>query len=317
LNRGLHQVGVLAKTITTPQHQTLFPELSTGGRSFDPGTRTFGLYTRSATHTAYTSDDWNLLNSPGHAGHAARVYPAKDQNGKLLANTYIVCFEEAQNGDDQDYVFVLKNVQPVIEKEEYTVLLNGKDLDGWDLFLNKSGLNNDSTHNFSLEDGVVHVRGEYLGYLRTRASFADYHFKVEFKWGEKRWPPREGAKRDAGICYNIPDDEPDSIWPRSIECQIQEGDVGDFWLLSGSAIEVDGKRNIPSNHTRVVKKKDAERPTGEWNTVEVISYHGRCIQIVNGIVVNDGDHASVAKGRILLQSEFSEVYYRNARISKL
>jgi hypothetical protein len=67
----------------------------------------------------------------------------------------------------------------------------------------------------------------------------------------------------------------------------------------------------------MVKKAEAEKPTGEWNIVEVISYRGKCIHIVNGVVVNRGEKASVSKGRLLLQSEYSEVYYRNARIKKL
>ncbi len=160
----------------------------------------------------------------------------------------------------------------------------------------------------------MHVRGKELGYIRTNDHFTNYHFKVEFKWGVKKWPPRENDKRDAGICYNILVDEPDSIWPKSIECQVQEGDVGDFWLLSFATIEVDGKPNQPSNHTRMVKKADAEKPYGEWNTMEIISYKGKCIHIVNGVIVNSGENASVKEGRILLQSEYSEVYYRNAGI---
>jgi hypothetical protein len=51
--------------------------------------------------------------------------------------------------------------------------------------------------------------------------------------------------------------------------------------------------------------------------VEVISYNGKCFHIVNGILVNAGEKASVTKGRILLQSEYSEVFYRNARIKQL
>jgi hypothetical protein len=312
-----HQIGVLAKTIDIPQHQTLFPAMVSGTRTFDPGPAIFGLYTTSPTHTTYSEDDWNLLLAPGHAGHATRIYPVKDQNGNPIPNTYIVCFEEAQNGDYQDYVFMISNVKPVNAETAYSSLMNGRDLSGWHIFLKDKIPGEDPEHNFSVEDGAVHVRGRDLGYIRTEKGFTGYHFKVEFKWGEKRWPPRENAKRDGGICYNIPMDEPDSIWPRSIECQIQEGDVGDFWLLSFSTIEVDGQTSHPSNHTRIVKKKDAEKPNGNWNTVEVISWHGRCIQIVNGVVVNEGDHASIKDGRILLQSEFSEIVYKNARISML
>ena len=99
----------------------------------------------------------------------------------------------------------------------FVSLFNGKNLEGWDIFLKDKGLNNDSEHNFQVEDGVIHVRGKELGYIRTKTAFNNYHFTVEFKWGEKKWPPRENAKRDAGICYNIPGNEPDSIWPKSIE----------------------------------------------------------------------------------------------------
>ena len=132
-----------------------------------------------------------------------------------------------------------------------------------------------------------------------------------------RWPPRDTAKRDAGVCYNILVNEPDSIWPQSIECQVQEGDVGDFWLLGFSTIKVNGVQNKPANHTRMIKQTDAERPTGDWNTLEIISYNGTCIHTVNGVIVNIGNEASIKEGRILLQSEYSEIYYRNPRIRKL
>ena len=201
--------------------------------------------------------------------------------------------------------------------DTFISLFNGKNLDGWHSFLRNIGTDTDPNQNFRIENGMIHVIGKDLGYLMTNQGFSNYHFTVDFKWGEKRWPPRDTAKRDAGICYNIPTNEPDSIWPQSIECQIQEGDVGDFWLLGFSTIKVNGIQNVPSNHTRMIKTKDAENPTGEWNTVEVISTGGKCVHIVNGVVVNEGVEASVKEGRILLQSEYSEVYYRNVKIKKL
>ncbi len=203
------------------------------------------------------------------------------------------------------------------EQAKYQRLLNGKSLDGWEIFLKDKNANEDAGQAFRLQGDVLYVRGKELGYIRTKKSFSNYHFVVDFKWGEKKWPPREDAKRDAGICYNIAPGAPDSIWPQSIECQIQEGDVGDFWLLGFSTITVKDSTNKPTNHARMVKQRDAEKTVGEWNTVEVISYNGRCIHIVNGMVVNEGERASVKAGQILLQSEYSEVYYRNPRIKKL
>jgi hypothetical protein len=162
----------------------------------------------------------------------------------------------------------------------------------------------------------MYAIGKDLGYAKTEKGFTNIHFRLEFRFVGKRWPQRENEKRDAGICYNIPMNEPDSIWPKSIECQIQEGDTGDFWLLGFSTIKVNGTQNVPADHTRFIKQADGEKP-GEWNTVEVISVNGKCVHIVNEVVVNVGEEASVKSGRILLQSEYSEIYYRNVKIREL
>ena len=151
----------------------------------------------------------------------------------------------------------------------------------------------------------------------TDASFSNFHLKLNFKWGERRWPPRDTLKRDSGICYHVPMDEPDHVWPTSVECQIQEGDVGDFWMLGYSTIVIDGAQNVPAQYARFEKKRDNENPTGEWNSVEVISYNGQCVHIVNGMVVNSGQFSSLRMGKILLQSEYAEIYYKDIAIRRL
>lgn len=312
----LYEVGVLAKAGAYPEHQILFPATAKGSHSFDPGEELFGFYATGPTHTAYSEDVWNMLLHPANAIRGTRIYPLKDASGNALKNTYLLCFEEAKNGDYNDYVFLVKNIMPV-KKDPFTRLFDGKDLNGWHSFLQGIGMNTDPNHNFQIEDSMLHVVGQDLGYVITDKSYADYHFKVDFKWGERRWGSRQKEKRDAGVCYNIPKDEPDSIWPRSIECQVQEGDVGDFWLLGFSTIKVNNVINKPANHTRMIKQKGAEKPTGEWNTLEIISYHGKCVHIVNGVVVNIGEDASVKDGRILLQSEYAEIYYKNVMIRQL
>jgi hypothetical protein len=312
----IHQVGILAKTNAYPEHQCLFPAITSGNNSFDPGNHVFGFYATGPTHTAYSEDVWNMLYYPSNAVRATRIYPLKDSTGKLISNSYLLCYEEAKNGDYNDYVFVVKNVTPVIT-DPFTALFNGRNLEGWHTFLKDIGNNADPDTNFIIENNTLHVVGKDLGYAITEKGYSNFHFKIDFKWGERRWGSRTKEKRDAGVCYNIPLNETDSIWPQSIECQIQEGDVGDFWLLGFSTIKVNGIQNVPANHTRMIKQKDGEKPNGEWNTVEIISYNGKCVQIVNGIVVNVGEEASVKSGRILMQSEYAEVYYRNVMIRKL
>ncbi len=310
------QVGVLSKASSFPEHQCLFPTIASGSNSFDPGKKMFGFYATGPTHTAFSEDVWNILFFPANAVHATRIYPIKNNEGRLIPNNYLLCFEEAKNGDYNDYVFVIKNIKPVTN-DLFMNLFNGKNLKGWHTYLKDIGVNNDPDSNFRIENNTLHVLGKDLGYAMTDSAYNNYHFKVDFKWGEKKWPPRQDAKRDGGVCYNIPANSPDSIWPSSIECQIQEGDVGDFWLLGFSTIKVKGVENKPANHTRMQKYADGEKPNGEWNTVEIISYNGKCIQVVNGVVVNVGEDAGNKNGRILLQSEYSEIYYRNVKIKKL
>ncbi len=313
-----YQSGVLATAGKFPEHQTLFPKVAAGGTSFDPGNTAFGFYAISPGHTVYSEDIWNILFYPKHATHAMRIYPIRLKNGGIQEGSYLVCMEEAANGDYNDYVFIVHNVTPVFQETEFIRLLNGENLDGWYTWLLTKGKNSDPENIFSIEDnGILHDEGKEVGYIMTERSFKNFHLTVEFKWGEKRYPPRDSSKRDSGICYNVPADEPDHIWPQSVECQIQEGDVGDFWLLGNSTIQVDGKQNHPSAYTQIVKTKDAENKYGEWNTVEVISFHGKCVHIVNGVVVNYGENASLIGGRILLQSEYAEIYYKNVKIREL
>ena len=205
---------------------------------------------------------------------------------------------------------VQKNMEP---------LFNGKNFNGWYSFLGSKGKNNDPEKVFNIEEGLLHISGKEFGYIATEKEFTNFHLVAEFKWGIKKYPPRDAdtTKRDNGICYYMPADAKDTVWPKSIECQIQEGDVGDIWLISQTTIIVDGKRSIPENFQRIFKKKNAEKPTGEWNRVEVIANKGKITYLVNGVVVNEGKDPSVTKGKILIQSEGAEIYYRKIEIFEL
>src|SRR5207244_212953 len=120
--------------------------------------------------------------------------------------------------------------------------------------------------------------------------------RLEYKWGNKRFPPRAEAKRDSGILYHFVG--PDKVWPRSVECQIQETDTGDFWLVDGTSLTttVESKENVKYaeggvSHTqtngRIIKSIDSENQTG-WNRVEVILEGDRVTHMVNGKVSNRG-----------------------------
>ena len=180
-------------------------------------------------------------------------------------------------------------------------------------------MNNDPETVFTVENGLLHISGKEFGYICTEKVYKNFHLAAEFKWGVKKYPPRDAdtIKRDNGICYYFPLNEKDFVWPKSIECQIQEGDTGDFWLISGVTIKVNGIRSQPDSFTRVKKRTDAEMPTGQWNRVEVIANKGKITYIVNDKIVNEGEDPSVTQGKILIQSEGAEIYYRKIELAEL
>ncbi len=198
-------------------------------------------------------------------------------------------------------------------------LWNGKDLHGWYSFLVTKGKNNDPEKVFAIEDGLLHISGKEFGYICTDKVYKNFHLAAEFKWGTKKYPPRDAdtTRRDNGICYYIPAAQKDTVWPQSLECQIQEGDVGDMWLIDSATVFMNGKRTEPTDYLKVEKKTNGEYPNGEWNRVEIIAYNGKITYIVNGKVVNEAEAPDPSEGKILVQSEGAEIYYRKIEIAEL
>ena len=204
-----------------------------------------------------------------------------------------------------------------IQAQQFDPLFNGKNLDGWYVYLRGLPAGQDTANIFTVHDNMLHISGKTFGYISTNNAYKNFHLVLEFKWGILKHPPRLNAKRDSGILYYFSSSSPDKIWPRSIECQIQETDCGDFWLVDSTSLTVNGKLYPPTKNQQVVKLSDQEKPSGEWNTIEVIAKDGKCTHIVNGVIVNEGVDASVREGKIAIQSEGAEVFYRNIKLAKL
>ena len=112
-------------------------------------------------------------------------------------------------------------------------LFNGKDLTNFYTYLKGVGKNKDPDKVFTVQDGMIRVSGQTFGCFTTEKEYADYHLIVEFKWGQKTWPPREKATRDSGILLHCvgEDGAAGGSWMESIECQMIEGGTGDFILV--------------------------------------------------------------------------------------
>src|SRR5438270_9617824 len=89
----------------------------------------------------------------------------------------------------------------LVKAQHFAPLFNGKNLDGWYIFLKGKGMNQDPDSTFTVSDNMIHVSGKDFGYISTKSSYKNFHLIVEFKWGEKKHPPRLNDKRDGGILY--------------------------------------------------------------------------------------------------------------------
>ena len=96
------------------------------------------------------------------------------------------------------------------KNDNWENLFNDKDFTGWSFYLSKpdsgidiAGLPRDSAGNylkpladkdplnvFSMvedEQPIIKISGEVIGNLYTLQSFENYHLRLKFKWGNKKW----------------------------------------------------------------------------------------------------------------------------------
>ena len=218
------------------------------------------------------------------------------------------------------------------EDSSWTPLFNGKDLSGWTVAWAQQAPDEGSASNlFTIENGMILTQGDYR----------DYRLSLEYKWGPKKFAPRTDLVRDAGLLFHVYDHSM-ADWPHSVEAQIQEGDTGDVWAISSRASStiypLTGRYMEPAAGgvpVTVGAYRDYERirhgalnELPEWNTLEIVVRGDSATYIVNGFVNMrvtglqrwDAQTASWVKldhGRIALQAEYAEIFYRNIRIRPL
>jgi hypothetical protein len=180
-------------------------------------------------------------------------------------------------------------------------LFNGRDLSNWEFHLRDQTV--DPAGVFLAQNGVIHITGNPFGYMRTKDTYSDYKLHLEWRW------PTEAT--NSGVF--IHGQKPDTIWLKTIECQLQAGNAGDFVCMNGADI-----RERTNKASRVVRKMAAsnEKPVGEWNTMEVLC-RGNSIEVyINGLLQNKATESNVTSGHICLQSEGKDVEFRNVTVTK-
>lgn len=254
------------------------------------------------------------------------------------------------------------NAQPSLPSDAWQSLFNGKDFSGWETYLDRPytkdnslnkplplGLNNDPNHVFSVTavDGqpALRISGETFGGINTLAAFENYHLRMEFKWGILKWPPKLDRPRDSGLLYHSvgPHGTP-MLWMESFELQVQEGDCGDYWGVMNVLADISARKNEKGNYVYqpgampvtfqdktpvgrfCIKNPDSEKPSGQWNVLDLYCFGDTCLHVLNGTVnlvlthtrhMVNGQILPLTKGKIQLQSEGAEIFYRNIQIRRI
>jgi hypothetical protein len=93
-----------------------------------------------------------------------------------------------------------------------------------------------------------------------------------------------------------------------------------------AAVQLYAFRNDNNIGRHCIKGGDAEKPSGEWNTLDLYCHGDTSIHVVNGKVmmilynngqVDKGQVLPLTKGKIQLQSEGAEVFYKGIRIQPI
>ncbi|SKB59478.1 3-keto-disaccharide hydrolase [Maribacter arcticus] len=226
----------------------------------------------------------------------------------------------------------------------YETLFNGENFNGWNIITDNK---ESDVELFSIENGMIQTYKDLeanslqpFGELITEKEYKNYILTLEYKWGDKKFKPRHEAVRDAGVLFHA--FEESIFWASGAECQIQEGDTGDLWLIGvRGSTKIDASNGHYAQKGKVFTKgKDPkkryqsfarnwfwENITG-WNKIVIEVKGDKATFMVNGKLVNEvfdlghydedsKEWKTLKKGKILLQAEGAEIYYRNIYLKQL
>jgi hypothetical protein len=142
-------------------------------------------------------------------------------------------------------------------------LFNGKDLTGWTMV---------GPGTFVVEDGALRTEGGMGLLYYNRQKFGNQTIRVVFKTA--------GARDNSGIIVRLPEPPPDPWYGVHNGYEVQIAAGGDEWHSTGSI------------YSLAKVKQGAQKPAGEWNTMD-IQLEGQVTRIsLNGQLVNEFNGAS-------------------------
>jgi hypothetical protein len=147
---------------------------------------------------------------------------------------------------------------PALSAAEWKQLFNGKDLTGWSMV---------GPGRFVVENELLKTEGG-MGLLWYKGrKFGDTTIRVVFK--------TTGQRDNSGVYIRFPEPPQDPWYAVHNGYEVQIDAAGDEWHCTGAIYSL----------SKATKR--AQKPTGEWNTMEIELRGQETIVRLNGEVVND------------------------------
>lgn len=163
---------------------------------------------------------------------------------------------------------VLLTLLPTRLPAAWKALFNGRDLTGWKMT---------GPGKFEVENGLLKTVGG-MGLLYNEAGpVGDGRIRVVFK--------TSGERDNSGIVIRMPEPPTDPWYGVHNGYEVQIDGSGDEWHCTGAIYSL----------SKVLKR--AQKPMGEWNTLEIEQKGARTRIFLNGQLVNDYREGQVVPDR--------------------
>jgi hypothetical protein len=204
---------------------------------------------------------------------------------------------------------------PSITLDGFKSLFNGKDLSGWTNV-------NTAKDTWSVKDGLLVCKGLPIGVMRSNHQYENFILHIEwrhmnpggnsgvFVWSEGAVPA--GKQLPKGMEVQMLELDWVNQHPRG-------GNPNHVGYVSGELFGAGGLEAIADNPRgrRSMSKELRCNGAGEWNSYDVVCVDGTVKLSINGVFVNSIRESEVRRGYLCLESEGSEIHFRNIKIMEL
>ena len=230
----------------------------------------------------------------------------------VITTALLISCSTSDNGSDN-------NLSKEEKGQGYILLFDGKTMDGWRTYQNKSA------ESWSVDSGTLHCKGSSANYgaitadLMTKGQYENFDLTVDWKIS---------PKGNSGILYMVTENNP-------------------YSYLSGPEYQIIDDKNFPekledwqytaTNYAMNPAPTAVPNPVGEWNHTRIVVNKDHVEHWLNGKKVVEYElysddwkkrklagkwkdvptYGQSKKGYITFQNHGSEAWFKNIKIKKL